>query len=643
MDYRYHCICKSSRLSARYAEICFAILLVLLAASSLSTGQTCTLSITDSEPVPNPNGIFVLNDRAYLASDADGGKIFVLPVNPISSGDNFSVYYPAYDVFVAGSTAYVTESSYGVEVVSAANGGHLGWFQNWDSNLFAIGIYISGHYAYVGAYNGTTSNGKLVVYDIAAPNNNPTYVNTIEAHSMIGYVGGGLCVLDGKIYLATASYVDVFSISDPATPSLDSSLSISGAYDVHVLAGKVYVVAPSSTPSVTVRDLSNPSIVLDCYNAGSPYAIQSYGGKVYIVGPNGLEELSVGSGSLTVALDANPIDPQDFSFLGDDLGSFILDDDDDPINSNTKTFSSMAVGYYAFHQSVPSGWILSNIAASDSSKVKYSSDGSSWHSTFVSGDTWVNASVQSGGTLTVSFQDTRVYSISGHVIYDLDGNGTKNNYECYVPDGWVVQLWKDGSYTAQTTTVSGAYSFSNLLTGNYELRSILQNGWVNTVPASGTRSYSSLSSDQINQDFGVRGSQSIGGMKFNDLDGDGGKDAGEPGLNGWTIDLKMDSIKIASNQTAADGSYSFSGLAPGSYTVQEVAQNGWTRSYPATPGTHSATLVAGVSGPTDKDFGNYQSIGFSGMKFEDLNGNGAKDAGEPGLSGWTIKLMNGAT
>ncbi|HPS91530.1 MAG TPA: SdrD B-like domain-containing protein, partial [Methanothrix sp.] len=580
-------------------------------------------------------------------------------VNPISSGSSYDVTNQAYDVFVSGSTAYMTEGSFGVEVVNAANGAHQGWCSGWDSNLFAVGIYISGNYAYVGASGGNTG-GTLAVLSLTSPNS-PSVVNTIETHSMSS--GGGLCVTDNKIYLATDNGVDVFSLSSPANPTyLQNFPTPYGAYDVHVFGTNAYVVMgsnpPPGQPNVVVLDLANSGAQTDCYtDSAVPYAIQFYNGKIYIVDPgvwdsgkgtygkNGLKELSVGSvsGSLTVNLDAVPNDAQDFTFTGTDLGSFTLDDDSEGTYPNTKAFS-LAEGYYAFHQTVPSGWIVSSITASDPSKVTYSSDGNSWHSSFTSGDTWAKASVQAGdSTLTVNFQDTRVYSISGHVIYDLDGNGAKNNFEGYVPNSWVVQLWKDGAQTTQTTTLSGAYSFSNLPAGNYEVRSILQTGWVNTLPATGIRTYSPLSSDQTNQDFGVRGSQSIAGMKFNDLDGDRAKDAGEPGLASWTIDLKKDGNKIASTQTAAEGAYSFAGLAPGSYTVEETLQSGWTQSYPASPGTHAVTLVAGVAGPTDRDFGNYQPTGFSGVKFEDSNGNGAKDAGETGISSWTIKLKQGTT
>jgi hypothetical protein len=38
----------------------------------------------------------------------------------------------------------------------------------------------------------------------------------------------------------------------------------------------------------------------------------------------------------------------------------------------------------------------------------------------------------------------------------------------------------------------------------------------------------------------------------------------------------------------------------------------------------------------DNNFGNWTTATKSGIKFHDLNANGVKDEGEPGLAGWTI-------
>ena len=63
---------------------------------------------------------------------------------------------------------------------------------------------------------------------------------------------------------------------------------------------------------------------------------------------------------------------------------------------------------------------------------------------------------------------------------------------------------------------------------------------------------------------------------------------------------------------------------------------------PVLPGRHRVQRGAGGWGITlasgerdvDNDFGNYQAATKTGMKFDDLNGDGVKDAGEPALSGW---------
>ena len=69
----------------------------------------------------------------------------------------------------------------------------------------------------------------------------------------------------------------------------------------------------------------------------------------------------------------------------------------------------------------------------------------------------------------------------------------------------------------------------------------------------------------------------------------------------------------------------------------EVLQAGWTQSFPASRATATGTSCS-PRGQVDtgNDFGNYQNATKSGMKFHDLNADGVKDAGEPGLAGWTI-------
>jgi CSLREA domain-containing protein len=130
---------------------------------------------------------------------------------------------------------------------------------------------------------------------------------------------------------------------------------------------------------------------------------------------------------------------------------------------------------------------------------------------------------------------------------------------------------------------------------------------------------------------------SISGTVFNDLNGNGTQDAGEPGLSGVTIELLngyYESTGI-STTTDANGNYSFTSVGAGYYIVQVDASD----SQDVTNGNYDGVnLNAGdVSGVS---FGLFNTVSVAGNVFNDQNENGAQDTGEPGLSGWTVTLLD---
>ncbi len=134
----------------------------------------------------------------------------------------------------------------------------------------------------------------------------------------------------------------------------------------------------------------------------------------------------------------------------------------------------------------------------------------------------------------------------------------------------------------------------------------------------------------------------ITGQVYNDLNGNGTLDPGDPGLDNWDVEVfNSRSVMVASQLSYAGGTFDFEGLAPGKYTVEEVVQSGWLQTAPSWPGTFTVNVTAGgtVSG---LQFGNFQTITISGDTFNDLNGDGSQEAGEPGLAYWTIQLLNSA-
>jgi len=83
-------------------------------------------------------------------------------------------------------------------------------------------------------------------------------------------------------------------------------------------------------------------------------------------------------------------------------------------------------------------------------------------------------------------------------------------------------------------------------------------------------------------------------LKFHDLDGDGARDPGEPGLPGWTIEIKdAAGIVVSTFTTGPQGSFCVGVPAPATYTVSEMLQSGWMQTYPTPPGTHTVTVSPG--------------------------------------------------
>jgi hypothetical protein len=134
----------------------------------------------------------------------------------------------------------------------------------------------------------------------------------------------------------------------------------------------------------------------------------------------------------------------------------------------------------------------------------------------------------------------------------------------------------------------------------------------------------------------------ITGTKYNDLNGDGVKDLGEPGVAGWTVNVSGGTyFGGTSSVTDGSGNYSIDSVFTGTHTVSEVGQAGWTNTAPV-GGTYSIPAVSGnLINTTGKNFGNFDNTDISGLVYRDYNGNGVKDAEDVVMTGVSIDLSSG--
>ncbi len=252
----------------------------------------------------------------------------------------------------------------------------------------------------------------------------------------------------------------------------------------------------------------------------------------------------------------------------------------------------------------------------------------------------------SGERHEIIFGNFRPPTKSGVKFEDLDGDGRAREAGEPGLANWTITLaGTDGRGNpvnlSTVTSAGGSYSFT-VPPGTYTVCEVLKAGWIQSYPP-GSGCYNvTLVSGQVDDDndFGNFRPATKSGVKFEDLDGDGSaREAGEPGLPNWTITLagtdgRANPVNL-STITSADGSYSFT-VPPGAYTVCEVLKAGWTQSYPPS-GCYNITLTSGQL-DSDNDFGNFRPATKSGAKFQDTNGNSARDPAEPGLPNWQICL-----
>ncbi|MBB3044562.1 SdrD B-like domain-containing protein [Nocardioides soli] len=158
--------------------------------------------------------------------------------------------------------------------------------------------------------------------------------------------------------------------------------------------------------------------------------------------------------------------------------------------------------------------------------------------------------------------------------------------------------------------------------------------------------------EDLDQDFGYAGTQSLGDRVWLDLTRDGAQDPAEPGLNGVGVSVTWagfdgdlgtadDIADYGTATTSGDGDYTVDGLPTGRFEVTvggPFPVGGLTETYDLDDGTTDPDGVAvrdlgAGDDATDVDFGYGGTNSVGDTVFLDTDGDGDQDLGDPGLAG----------
>jgi hypothetical protein len=234
----------------------------------------------------------------------------------------------------------------------------------------------------------------------------------------------------------------------------------------------------------------------------------------------------------------------------------------------------------------------------------------------------------------------RTASISGTKFIDANGDGVREPGE---PGGagFTIQLSGPVGTRTVTTAADGSYTFFSLAPGNYTVTEIKPAGYTQTTVNPGTITLG-LTDKRAGVDFGNFKNVSLGGTKFNDINGNGTFDKNEPGLSGFTFDLVNASTGqvVTKTTSGSTGTFTFANVGPmtggGQYLIREEGQTGWVQT---TPNPSPFSPSSGTN-QTSFQFGNFQTYSVSGTAYIDRNKDGTQDNGETGAGGFVIQVRN---
>ena len=251
----------------------------------------------------------------------------------------------------------------------------------------------------------------------------------------------------------------------------------------------------------------------------------------------------------------------------------------------------------------------------------------------------VAAGVNFNATTDVTFGNQRLGNLRVFKYEDIDGDGQQDAGEGPVQGIAVTARFPSGVTETKLTAADGYTVWNAIPVGSYRVTETLPAGWRAILPAAAAAAVNFNTTTDV-----TFANQRLGNLrvfKYEDIDGDGQQDAGEGPVQGIAVTARFPSGATETKLTAADGYTAWNAIPVGSYRVTETLPAGWRAILPP-------AVAAGVNfnTTTDVTFANQRRGNLHSFVFEDVNGNGQRDAGrescaghpgQPALPGWVYR------
>jgi hypothetical protein len=287
-------------------------------------------------------------------------------------------------------------------------------------------------------------------------------------------------------------------------------------------------------------------------------------------------------------------------------------------------FSGLAYGTYFVKETAPNGYVQS---APTSPTI------------------YTLLATSGNDALADNFDNFKSVTITGHTLNDAKGNDNSTDesplggvtVKLYVDTGSGVLDSSSRLFGTVVTPASGLntgiYNFNNLGPGTYFVQEVAPTGYTQLQPSSPAYYTITITTsiDVTGKDFDNFKAAAVSGTTFTDITGNG-LTADDTPLGGVTVtlyqdngdgifDSSTDAVYGTPQITAANGSYSFTGLNPGTYFIQETVPDGYVQTAPTTASFYTITAISNGN-LTNQNFDNFKTITITGRTLQDTTGNG---------------------